>query len=160
MSSPTPACPETAGRLPGRSAAAYSQDVGTTSANGAHPQVRVAAPVVTQMRKMPRAQAAAAARAIEGIGPDIGTPLRIPTPGNPGGRYLALVPDDPQAPVVLYRPLSHGEGCGYFVAALASRETYDAFRRAEREGLLETALGKALLAAATAADGAAGPDDP
>jgi hypothetical protein len=123
------------------------------SADGASARVRVADPVVREMRALPRGQAAATARAIAGIGPDMGVPLRIPQPDQPGRRYLALVPGDPELPVIVYRPLTAHEGAGYFVAALASRDAYAAYREAEQSGLLDTELGRALLAQAQAPTG-------
>jgi hypothetical protein len=113
-------------------------------------EVRVAGSVVEEMRRMSRPEAAAAARAIQAIGPDAGTPVRIPSPGNPDGHYLALVPDDPAAPIVIYRPVTVDADSGYVVIALASRDTYAAYEQAERAGVLDTPLGKAVLSAASA----------
>jgi hypothetical protein len=121
------------------------------SAQGAQPEVRVAEPVITEMRAMPREQAAAAARAIQRIGSDAGVALRIPPPGIPDGHYLAIVPDDPEAPVVIYRELTQAEGGGYLVTALADRDTYDAYEHAEQNGHLDSPLWKTLAAVAVAA---------
>lgn len=116
------------------------------SADGASAAVRVAEAVVAEMHALPRPQAAAIARVIAGIGPDMGVPLRIPQPDLAGRQYLALVPGDRELPVVVYRPLTRQEGTGYLVTALASREDYAAYREAEQSGLLDTELGRALLA--------------
>jgi hypothetical protein len=126
--------------------------------------VQVAQTVINEMEdRLPRGQAAAVARAIQRIGTEVGTrssvPLKINVPGAPpGSRYLAAIPDDEQAPVVIYREPAD-KVSNYLVAALADRDTYRKYERAEQQGLLDDPVAKSVAEAVTEAalDGRLGP---
>jgi hypothetical protein len=107
-------------------------------------------PAVDAYEALSRTDRAAVAEAIRRIGPDAGTPLRIP-PGDSGGSYLAMAPADPEGPVVIYRRLAPDEGDGYLVTAIVGREEFKGYQRAERQGVLDTPLGRLLLGLAAGA---------
>jgi hypothetical protein len=138
--------------LPSDSDWTYPRDVGTPAAlaSGSANAVRLSPPAIEAIRELPKSQATAVAEAIRRIGPDQGTPLKIP-PGKGGGQFLAIVPDEADAPVVIYRKLTPDEGEGYLVTAIVEREEYEGYQRAEREGILDTPLGRLLLGVAAGA---------
>lgn len=49
---------------------------------------------------------------------------------------------------MIYRERSHGEGDGYLVTALVDREAYEAYKKAEQEGLTSTPLWKMVTTSA------------
>jgi hypothetical protein len=122
--------------------------------------VRLASPVVAAMRgELPRHQAESVARAIRRIGVEDGEPL---APGGPnevlpddGRKYMVMIPDDRDAPVVVFRLLEKVEGGGYLVTGLADRKTYDAWARARQPSFFETPSGRAIQAEAWGALAAA-----
>lgn len=85
-------------------------------------------------------KADSAARAIQSVGRVPAAPIRIDLPGGPrGAKYVALVPADPDAPVIIYRALipEVDTGSGWLVTALLSPTEYQRYREAERTGLQE-----------------------
>jgi hypothetical protein len=105
--------------------------------------VEVAETVVRRMEELNPQQAEAVAHAIAAVSKDKGTPIRIDLPNGPPSRpYKALLPDDPNAPVVIYRS---ADGGTWLVAALLDRDKYKAYRQAERANLLDDPAFKALI---------------
>jgi hypothetical protein len=135
----------------GRGRSGYSGLVGTSGALADAPAgtgVKLSKLVVETLRDLPEGQAKAVAGAIGRIAPDAGRPLKIrPPTGADRRRYLAIVPQQPDAPVVIYRKLrpADGEGNGYLVTALINRREYEGYERAEREGVLDTPAGNLLM---------------
>jgi hypothetical protein len=78
-------------------------------------------------------QVAAVARRIDQLADKPGLPLSIDSPGPPGSRYLAAIPDHDRAPVVIYRATSAGEQGDFLVAALIDRLTYTEYQSATRQ---------------------------
>jgi hypothetical protein len=69
--------------------------------------------------------------------------------GNGNGRqYLAAVPDDDTAPVVMYR---ESEDNGYLVTALVDRDTYQTYEITEQPGFLRSSTFRAAVGAVAAA---------
>jgi hypothetical protein len=94
-------------------------------------------------------QVAAVARCIDRLGGEPGIPLGIDSPSPPGSHYLAAIPDHDQAPVVIYRPASTGEQGDFVVTALIDRVTYSEHQSAERQGIKDRPLDRALSTPAT-----------
>jgi hypothetical protein len=115
--------------------------------------VRMTPTAIDALRGLARPQAESVARAIAAIGQTEGKPVAIPADaqqenGNGNGRqYLALVPDDDHAPVVMYRAADDG---GYLVTALVDRATYKTYEIAEQPGFLQSTTFKAAVGAAAA----------
>jgi hypothetical protein len=130
--------------MPTRDEPTYSQVVGTPAEAERRSGIRMSRPAVDAFETLSKSQQAAVAEAIRRIGPDAGTLLKIP-PGGSGGGYLAMVPSDPDGPVVIYRRLTADEGDGYLVTAIVGRSEYKSYQRAERQGILDTPLGRLLL---------------
>jgi enoyl-CoA hydratase/carnithine racemase len=109
--------------------------------------VLVAQEVLDEMRQMTPAVAADVARAIQSIGRVEGEPIQLAVAGLPPGvRHYAKVPEgSSKAPVVIYRTMVPSEGGQWRVTSLMERATYDAYRKAERSGLLDDDMVKALL---------------
>ena len=118
-------------------------------ATGQPAKVRLANPVVEELRALPPEKAAAVARAIQSIGTADGSPLG--PPDDQGRQYLVMVPGDDRAPVVIYRQLLDDEGGGYLVTGLSDRSTYDTYVRAEQSGVLDSPAAQAVLAGAAVA---------
>jgi hypothetical protein len=117
------------------------------------PEVRLAQHVVAAMRsELPRQQAQSVARAIRRIGVDEGIQLASGAPSDlqpeDGSKYLVMVPDDDDAPVVVYRLLDKLEGGGYLVTGLADRRAYDAYTGSRKPSFFETPTGRAVQSAA------------
>jgi hypothetical protein len=111
--------------------------------------VVVARTVIDQMHRLPPPQAAAVARAIQSIGHARGEPIRIEAADiPPDASYFTLVPDDDQAPVIIYRTIPPGSEVRWRVTALVSREDYRKYREAERRGLLDDPTVKTIIRAA------------
>jgi hypothetical protein len=67
-------------------------------------------------------------------------PVRIDVPGAPHGReYLAALPYDRDAPVVIYRHLQPDESPDgdWLVTALVDRDEYNEYQRAAMQGILD-----------------------
>lgn len=109
--------------------------------------VLVAQDVLDEMRQMNPAIAADVARAIQSVGRIQGEPIQLAVAGAPSGvRHYAKVPEgSSEAPVVIYRTMAPGEGGQWRVTSLMERATYDAYRKAERSGLLDDETVKTLL---------------
>jgi hypothetical protein len=108
--------------------------------------VLVARTVIDRMDGLPRPQAAAVARAIKAIGLVRGEPISIHLSDlPPGTKHYALTPDDDQAPIIIYRSIPQGERGEWRVTTLMSRDDYREYRQAERRGLLDDPVVKALI---------------
>lgn len=105
--------------------------------------VRMASPAVEALHALPAEQAAAVAAAIRRIGTSEGVPFG--PPGDDGTQLMVTIPDDDDAPVVIYRQPPKLEGGGYRVTGLLSRDAYNAYTRSEKPGLFDTPAGKTLL---------------
>jgi hypothetical protein len=109
--------------------------------------VRMTPAAIDALHGLARPQAESVARAIAAIGQTEGKPVAAPE-GN-GRQYLAMVPDDDEAPVVMYRVADDG---GYLVTALVDRATYRTYEIAERRpGFLQSNSFKTAAAAVVAA---------
>jgi hypothetical protein len=75
---------------------------------------------------MPAKVAGSVARAIQRIGKEEGQPFESPD-GGAGESYKVMVPDDDQAPVVVYRQ----DDDGYLVTGLTKRADYRTYTRAD-----------------------------
>jgi hypothetical protein len=86
-------------------------------------------------QRLSPAQAAAVARCIDQLADRPGVPLTTASSSPRGGPYLAAIPDDVDAPVVIYRRTTPGEQGDFFVTALADRATYaECVRAAQHDG--------------------------
>lgn len=109
--------------------------------------VRMTPAAIDALHELARPQAESVARAIAAIGQAPGKPVAAPE-GN-GRQYLAMVPDEDAAPVVMYRESDDG---GYLVTALVDRATYKTYEIAENgHGLLQSTTFKATVGAVAAA---------
>jgi hypothetical protein len=110
--------------------------------------VRMTPAAIDALHGLARPQAESVARAIAAIGQAPGKPVEAPE-GN-GRQYLAMVPNDDSAPVVMYRESDEG---GYLVTALVDRGTYKTYEIAETggHGLLQSTTFKATVGAVAAA---------
>jgi hypothetical protein len=113
--------------------------------------VAVAQTVVDQLDRMELRDAREIASAISTIGSDPGVPIKIRLPDEAEPRdYRALSTADPDLPVILY---TAGAEPGTWVAtALIDPETYQTYKRGERQRLLDdpavqNAIKAGLLAA-------------
>jgi hypothetical protein len=98
---------------------------------------------VRALQALPSDQAASVAAAIEKIGKEEGTHLGVPDAGD--DPLQVMVPDDDQAPVVVYQQRPKLEGGRYLVTALLERSVYNTYADTGEPGFLETPLGKAIL---------------
>jgi len=108
--------------------------------------VRMTPAAIDALHELARPQAEAVAHAIAAIGQTEGKPVAAPA-GN-GRSYLAMVPDDDDAPVVMYR---QAEDNGYLVTALVDRATYKTYEIAEQPSFLQSATFKTAVGAVAAA---------
>ena len=109
--------------------------------------VRMTPAAIDALHELARPHAESVARAIAAIGQAPGNPVAAPE-GN-GRQYLAMVPDDDEAPVVMYRAADDG---GYLVTALVDRDTYKTYEIAETgHGLLQSTTFRAAVGAVAAA---------
>jgi hypothetical protein len=84
-----------------------------------------------ELGTLPGDQRQAVGDVIGGIGAREGRPLDIP--GAPAAApFLALEPENPRAPVVIYRRTIPGEPGDWLVVSLLRHEDYDAARHAEQ----------------------------
>jgi hypothetical protein len=110
--------------------------------------VRMTPAAIDALHELARPLAEAVARAIAAIGQTEGKPVVAPEGNGNGRQYLAMVPDDDEAPVVMYRKDDEG---GYLVTALVDRATYQTYEIAEQPGFLQSTTFKAAVAAVAAA---------
>ncbi len=115
---------------------------------GAQSKVRMTPSAVKALRELARPHAESVARAIAGIGRAEGRLVALPPDDVDGRQYFAMVPDDDDAPVVMYRPAN---GNGYLVTALVDRAAYRTYEIAERPGFLQSNSFKAAAATVVAA---------
>jgi len=108
--------------------------------------VRMTPAAIDALHELARPQAESVARAIAAIGQTEGKPVAAPE-GN-GRQYLAMVPDDDEAPVVMYREADDG---GYLVTNLVDRATYKTYEIAGRPSFLQSNSFKTAAAAVVAA---------
>jgi hypothetical protein len=112
------------------------------------PEVRVAPSVVAELDGMKGAHARAVAQAIRDIGHQPGIWLAAePGQGECDRQYAVMAPDDPGAPVAIYRAVGPGS---FLVTGLGDRDTYNMF---ESGGLPASTQGSVSAAIAEAAIG-------
>ena len=104
--------------------------------------VRMTPAAIDALHELGRPKAESVARAIAAVGQTQGKPVEAPQEN--GRQYYAIVPDDDQAPVVMYREADDG---GYLVTALVDRETYETYEIAEPPGFLQSTTFKAAVGA-------------
>src|SRR5215472_4397824 len=129
---------------PGSMAATVPTDNGPTE--GGPSNVRMTPAAIGGLRELARPQAESVARAIAAIGQVPGKPVEAPN-GN-GRQYLAVVPDDDKAPVVMYR---NSEENGFLVTALVDRDTYQTYEISEQPSFLRSNTFKTAVSAVAAA---------
>lgn len=129
-------------------AQAYAEGVtATVPFENGQSNVRMTPAAVDALHALARPQAESVARAIATIGEAPGKPVDAPE-GN-GRKYLAMVPDDDAAPVVMYRMSDDG---GYLVTALVDRGTYKTYEIAENgHNFFQSSSFKAAVGAVAAA---------
>jgi hypothetical protein len=110
--------------------------------------VRMTPAAIDALHELARPQAESVARAIASIGQVPGNPVEAPNGNGNGRQYLAIVPDDEMAPVVMYR---ESEDNGYLVTALVDRDTYQTYEIAEQPGFLRSATFRTAVGAVAAA---------
>ena len=110
--------------------------------------VRMTPAAIDALHKLARPQAESVARAIAAIGQTPGNPVVAPNGNGNGKNYLALVPDDDKAPVVMYR---QADDNGYLVTALVDRDTYQTYEIAEQPSFLQSRTFKTAVSAVAAA---------
>ena len=112
--------------------------------------VRMTPAAIDALHKLARPQAESVARAIASIGQVPGKPVEAPNGnGNGNGRqYLAIVPDEDEAPVVMYR---ESEDNGYLVTALVDRDTYQTYEITEQPSFLRSTTFRTAVGAVAAA---------
>jgi hypothetical protein len=132
-------------------APAYAGGVTETVPTDSGPSnVRMTPAAIDALHKLARPQAESVARAIASIGRVPGNPVEAPNGnGNGNGRqYLAIVPDDEMAPVVMYR---ESEDNGYLVTALVDRDTYQTYEITEQPSFLRSTTFRTAVGAVAAA---------
>jgi hypothetical protein len=129
---------------PGRVTATVPADNGPTDSGPSN--VRMTPAAIGALRELARPQAESVARAIAAIGQVPGRPVEAPN-GN-GRQYMATVPDDDKAPVVMYR---NSEDNGYLVTALVDRDTYQTYEISEQPSFLRSNTFKTAVSAVAAA---------
>src|SRR5580700_1358465 len=110
--------------------------------------VRMTPAAIDALHKLARPQAESVARAIASIGQVPGNPVEAPNGNGNGRQYLAIVPDDGTAPVVMYR---ESENNGYLVTALVDRDTYQTYEITEQPGFLRSTTFRTAVGAVAAA---------
>ena len=130
-------------------AATYPGSVtATVPTDGGPSNVRMTPAAIDALHKLARPQAESVARAIAAIGKVPGKPVEAPSGNGNGRQYLAIVPDEDKAPVVMYR---HSEDNGYLVTALVDRDTYQTYEIAEQPSFLRSTTFRAAVGAVAAA---------
>jgi hypothetical protein len=134
--------------LPGSSAYPGNMTATFSTENG-QPDVRMTPAAIKALYDLARPEAVSVARAIAAIGKAAGTPVASPNAN--GRQYMALVPADEKAPIVMYRKAGDGR---YLVTTLFDRETYNAYKIAQHTpAFLQSSTFKAAAAMAAAAAG-------
>jgi hypothetical protein len=110
--------------------------------------VRMTPAAIDALHSLARPQAGSVARAIAAIGQAEGKPVASPPDSDNGRQYYAMVPDDDDAPVVMYR---QADDNGYLVTALVDRDTYKTYEIAGRPGFLQSNSFKTAAATVVAA---------
>ena len=132
-----------------RGAATYAGGVTETVPTDSGPSnVRMTTAAIAALHKLARPQAESVARAIASIGQVPGNPVEGPNGNGNGRQYLAIVPDDETAPVVMYRK---SEDNGYLVTALVDRDTYQTYEITEQPSFLRSATFRTAVGAVAAA---------
>jgi hypothetical protein len=132
-----------------QSTRAYAEGVTATMATeSGQSNVRMTQPAIDALHDLARPQAEAVARAIAAIGTTEGKKVVAPPAADNGRQYYAMVPDQDDAPVVMYRP---ADDSGYLVTALVDRETYKTYEIAEQPGFLQSTTFKTAVGAVAAA---------
>jgi len=130
-------------------AATYAGGVTATVPTDSGPSnVRMTPAAIDALHKLARPQAESVARAIAAIGQVPGKPVEAPNGNGNGRQYLAIVPDDEMAPVVMYR---ESEDNGYLVTALVDRDTYQTYEITEQPGFLRSTTFRTAVGAVAAA---------
>ena len=128
---------------------AYAEGVtATMTMQSGQSNVRMTPAAVDALHKLARPQAESVARAIASIGQAEGKP--VVAPGENDAKYLALAPDNEDAPVVMYRATDDG---GYLVTALVDSATYKTYEIAEHSFLQSATFKTAVGGVAAAAIG-------
>lgn len=110
--------------------------------------VRMTPAAIDALHKLARPQAESVAHAIASIGQVPGNPVEAPNGNGNGRQYLAIVPDDEMAPVVMYR---ESEDNGYLVTALVDRDTYQTYEITEQPSFLRSTTFRTAVGAVAAA---------
>src|SRR5713226_5734565 len=114
--------------------------------SGTSKRVRLTSRVISALEDLPAEVTGSVVRAIERIGKEEGESFEPPD-GGAGERYMVMVPDDDQAPVVVYRQ----DESGYLVTGLTKRADYKTYIRPEPPAaFLDTPAGQAALLAGRA----------
>jgi hypothetical protein len=130
-------------------AATYPESMTATVPTDSGPSnVRMTPAAIDALHKLARPQAESVARAIATIGQVPGKPVEAPNGNGNGRQYLAIVPDEDEAPVVMYRA---AEDNGYLVTALVDRDTYQTYEIAEQPSFLSSRTFKTAVSAVAAA---------
>lgn len=130
-------------------AAAYPGSMTATVPTDSGPSdVRMTPAAIDALHKLARPQAESVARAIAAIGQVPGNPIEAPNGNGNGRQYLAIVPDDEKAPVVMYR---QSDDTGYLVTALVDRDTYQTYEIAEQPSFLRSNTFRTAVGAVAAA---------
>jgi hypothetical protein len=96
--------------------------------------VRLTNAVADAIKGLEPDEAEAVIRVIERLDSAEGEPADLPG-APPGTQYLAITPENPKAPVVIYRPMLSNEEGDWLVTSLIPRDNYHAWRGAtERLG--------------------------
>ena len=120
----------------------------TVPTDGGPSNVRMTPAAIDALHALARPQAESVARAIASIGEVPGNPVEAPNGHGNGRQYLAIVPDDEKAPVVMYRA---AEDKGYLVTALVDRDTYQTYEIAEQPSFMRSSTFRAAVGAVAAA---------
>jgi hypothetical protein len=130
-------------------AATYAGGVTETAPTDSGPSnVRMTPAAIDALHKLTRPQAESVARAIASIGRVPGNPVEAPNGNGNGRQYLAIVPDDEMAPVVMYR---ESEDNGYLVTALVDRDTDQTYEISEQPSFLRSTTFRTAVGAVAAA---------
>lgn len=120
----------------------------TVPTDGGPSNVRMTPAAIGALRELARPQAESVARAIAAIGQVPGKPVDAPNGNGNGRQYLAMVPDDRKAPVVMYR---NSDEKGYLVTALVDRDAYQTYEISEQPSFLRSNTFKTAVSAVAAA---------
>jgi hypothetical protein len=111
--------------------------------SGTSKRVRLTHRVISALEDLPTRVAGSVAQAIQRIGKEEGEPFES-SDGSAGDRHMVMVPDDDQAPVVVYRQ----DEDGYLVTGLTKRADYRTYTHVEPSAaFLDSPAGQAALLA-------------